>query len=160
MVEMLTPLKTRSRRKFVPNSQINVTPLVDVMLVLLVIFMVTAPMLTVGVAVNLPKTNASQMNDQTEPLVVTINAKGEIYLQETLLDEQSLIKKLRLLMHKNKEAKIYVRGDESISYGRIMETMGVISQAGFQKVSLIAEMPTESKRNVIEKPLNKQTVTG
>ena len=158
MAEMLSPIRTRSRGKFVPNSQINVTPLVDVMLVLLVIFMVTAPMLTVGVPVNLPKTSASQLNDQTEPLVVTINAKGEIYLQETLLDEQSLIKKLRLLTHKNKEAKIYVRADESISYGRVMETMGGISKAGFQKVSLIAEMPTESKRQNTEIPLHKQAV--
>ncbi len=159
MAEMLSPIRTRSRGKFVPNSQINVTPLVDVMLVLLVIFMVTAPMLTVGVPVNLPKTSASQLNDQTEPLIVTINAKGEIYLQETLLDEQSLIKKLRLLTHKNKEAKIYVRADESISYGRVMETMGGISKAGFQKVSLIAEMPTEGKRQNTDAPMNKQAVT-
>lgn len=160
MSETLTPIKTHSRRKFVPNSQINVTPLVDVMLVLLVVFMVTAPMLTVGIPVNLPKTNAAKMNDQTEPLVVTINAKGEIYLQETLLDEQGLINKLRLLTHQNKEAKIYVRGDESISYGRVMETMGVISKAGFQKVSLIAEMPTDSKLKITGTPLHKQPVTG
>jgi biopolymer transport protein TolR len=145
MSEMLSPVRTRSNRKFVPNSQINVTPLVDVMLVLLVIFMVTAPMLTVGVPVNLPKTTASQMNDQTEPLVVTINAKGDVYLQETLLDADGLIKKLRLLTHKNKDAKIYVRGDEAISYGRVMETMGLISKAGFQKVSLIAEMPVHNQ---------------
>ncbi len=158
MSEMLAPIRSRSRQKFVPNSQINVTPLVDVMLVLLVVFMVTAPMLSVGVPVNLPKTNAAKMNDQTEPLVVTINAKGEIYLQETLLDEQSLIKKLRLLTHKNKDAKIYVRGDESIPYGRVMETMGSISKAGFQKVSLIAEMPTDNNRIISETRQNRQTV--
>jgi len=139
-------------------AEINVTPFVDVMLVLLVVFMVTAPMLSVGVPVNLPKTNAAKMNDQTEPLVVTINAKGEIYLQETLLDEQSLIKKLRLLTHKNKDAKIYVRGDESIPYGRVMETMGSISKAGFQKVSLIAEMPTDNNRIISETRQNRQTV--
>jgi len=90
--------------------------------------------------------------------VVTINAKGEIYLQETLLDEQSLIKKLRLLTHKNKDAKIYVRGDESIPYGRVMETMGSISKAGFQKVSLIAEMPTDNNRIISETRQNRQTV--
>lgn len=158
MSEMLAPIRARPRRKFVANSQINVTPLVDVMLVLLVVFMVTAPMLTVGVPVNLPKTNAAKMNDQTEPLVVTINAKGEIYLQETLLDEQNLIKKLRLLTHKNKDAKIYVRGDEAIPYGRVMETMGSISKAGFQKVSLIAEMPTDNKRVLPQIRQNTQTI--
>jgi len=158
MSQMSAPIGSRPRRKFIANSQINVTPLVDVMLVLLVVFMVTAPMLTVGVPVNLPKTNAAKMNDQTEPLVVTVNAKGEIYLQETLLDEQSLITKLRLLTHKNKDAKIYVRADESISYGRVMETMGSISKAGFQKVSLIAEMPTDNKRAIPEMRPNSQTV--
>lgn len=158
MSEMLAPIRARSRRKFVANSQINVTPLVDVMLVLLVVFMVTAPMLTVGVPVNLPKTNAAKMNDQAEPLVVSINAKGEIYLQETLLNEENLIKKLRLLTHKNKDAKIYVRGDESIPYGRVMEMMGSISKAGFQKVSLIAEMPTDNKRATTAIHKNNQVV--
>lgn len=158
MSEMLAPIRARSRRKFVANSQINVTPLVDVMLVLLVVFMVTAPMLTVGVPVNLPKTNAAKMNDQAEPLVVSINAKGEIYLQETLLNEENLIKKLRLLTHKNKDAKIYVRGDESIPYGRVMEMMGSISKAGFQKVSLIAEMPTVNKRATTAIHKNNQVV--
>lgn len=132
----------KTRRVFVPNSQINVTPLVDVMLVLLVVFMVTAPMLSVGVPVDLPKTKAAKMNDQVEPLIVSINAKGEIFLQETRLTETELKAKLQALVKVNKDMKIYVRGDQSIQYGKIMETMGLIAGSGFQKVSLIAEMPT------------------
>lgn len=137
--------RQKGRRVFVPNSQINVTPLVDVMLVLLVVFMVTAPMLSVGVPVDLPKTNAAKMNDQIEPLIVTINAKGELFLQETQMTETELSAKLHALVKVNKGTKIYVRGDQGIQYGKIMETMGLISQAGFQKVSLIAEMPPQKK---------------
>jgi biopolymer transport protein TolR len=122
-------------------SDINVTPLVDVMLVLLIVFMVAAPMLTVGVPVNLPKTNAARMNDQVEPVIVTIDAKGDFYLQETYVQTSDLIARLMALTSSNPEAKIYVRGDESIAYGKIMEVMGAISSAGFTKVSLLAQLP-------------------
>lgn len=123
-------------------SDINVTPFVDVMLVLLVIFMVTAPMLTVGVPVDLPKTKAAKMNDQVEPLVVTVDANGKSYLQETELEGDALIERLIGVSGSNPDAKIYVRGDQKINYGRVMEIMGIISAAGFNKVSLIAEMPS------------------
>jgi biopolymer transport protein TolR len=112
------------------------------MLVLLVIFMVTAPMLTVGVPVDLPKTKAAKMNDQVEPLVVSVDANGKSYLSETELEGDALIEKLIALSGSNPDAKIYVRGDQKINYGRVMEIMGVIAAAGFNKVSLIAEMPT------------------
>lgn len=123
-------------------SEINVTPFVDVMLVLLVIFMVTAPMLTVGVPVDLPKTMAAKMNDQVEPLVVTVDANGKSYLQETELEGDALVERLIGISGSNPDAKIYVRGDQKINYGRVMEVMGIISAAGFNKVSLIAEMPS------------------
>jgi biopolymer transport protein TolR len=123
-------------------TDINVTPFVDVMLVLLVIFMVTAPMLTVGVPVDLPKTKAARMNDQVEPLVVTVDASGKSFLSETELEGDALIERLIAVSGSNPDAKIYVRGDQKINYGRVMEVMGIIAAAGFNKVSLIAEMPT------------------
>jgi len=137
-------------------SDINVTPFVDVMLVLLVIFMVTAPMLTVGVPVDLPKTHAAKMNDQVEPLVVTVDANGKSYLQETELEGDALVERLIGVSGSNPDAKIYVRGDQKINYGRVMEIMGIISAAGFNKVSLIAEMPTgpsKGKNLQVQKPL-------
>lgn len=130
-----------NRRRSTAFSDINVTPFVDVMLVLLVIFMVTAPMLTVGVPVELPKTKAAKMNDQTEPLVVSVDANGKAYLQETELEGDALIERLIAVSGSNPDAKIYVRGDQKINYGRVMEIMGNIAAAGFSKVSLIAEMP-------------------
>lgn len=133
---------TRRRSTGQAFSDINVTPFVDVMLVLLVIFMVTAPMLTVGVPVDLPKTKAAKMNDQVEPLVVTVDANGKSYLQETELEGDALVERLIGVSGSNPDAKIYVRGDQKINYGRVMEIMGIISAAGFNKVSLIAEMPS------------------
>jgi len=133
----------KGRRSFQPKTDINITPLVDVMLVLVVIFMVTAPMMTVGVPVDLPKTEAAQMNDQVEPLVVSVGANGELFLQETPLEMDSLIEKLNAVTGQNPDARIYIRGDQRLSYGEIMQVMGAISSAGFSKVSLIAEMPTQ-----------------
>jgi biopolymer transport protein TolR len=130
-----------TRRRVQLNAEINVTPLVDVMLVLLVIFMVTAPMLTVGVPVDLPKTNASALNEQEDPLTVTVDAKGILYLQETPLELEALVPRLVAITGSNPEARIYVRGDKGISYGRVMEVMGAINAAGFKKVALISELP-------------------
>ncbi len=135
----------RRRRHFRPTSDINVTPLVDVMLVLLIIFMVTAPMLTVGVPVDLPKTQAAQMNDQTEPLVISVDAKGKVFLQETEMKLDEVVARLKAITGNNADAKIYVRGDKKLAYGQIMEIMGAIAAAGFSRVSLIAELPTYSK---------------
>ena len=130
-----------TRRKANIVAEINVTPLVDVMLVLLVIFMVTAPLLTVGVPVDLPKTNASAINEKDDPLTVTVDAKGILYLQETPLELEALIPRLVAITGSNPEARIYVRGDKNISYGQVMEVMGAINAAGFTKVALISELP-------------------
>ena len=132
----------RRRRNFRPTSDINVTPLVDVMLVLLIVFMVTAPMLTVGVPVDLPKTQAAQMNDQVEPLVVSIDVNGKTFFQENELPLDDILQKLKVAAEGKPDTKIYVRGDKKLPYGQIMETMGAIAAAGFSRVSLIAEMPT------------------
>lgn len=133
--------KSSRRRTANLSSSINITPLVDVMLVLLIIFMVTAPMLTVGVPVDLPKTKAAQMNDSVEPLVVSVNANGETFVQEAAVPMGSLVDRLKAITNNNSETKIYVRGDQKIAYGKVMEVMGAIAAAGFQKVSLIAELP-------------------
>ena|SRR3990167_1305091 len=121
---------------------INVTPLVDVMLVLLVIFMVTAPLLTVGVSVDLPKTNAAPLNEKDEPLTITIDSQGLIYLQETPIELDILIPRLIAITDSNLEARLYVRGDKDISYGRIMEVMGSINAAGFKRVALLTQLPS------------------
>lgn len=130
-----------TRRKANITAEINVTPMVDVMLVLLVIFMVTAPLLTVGVPVDLPKTNASAINEKDDPLTVTLDGKGILYLQEVPLELPVLIARLVAITEANPEARIYVRGDKGISYGQVMEVMGAINSAGFKKVALISELP-------------------
>lgn len=127
----------RHRRQ--PVSEINVTPMVDVMLVLLVIFMVTAPMLTVGVTVDLPKTKSSVIPGDDEPLAVSINAEGQIFLQETMLDLESLVPRLLAVTGNNPDVRVFVRGDKAIDYGRVMVVMGTINSAGFSKVALITE---------------------
>ena len=128
------------RRTYRPMSEINVTPFVDVMLVLLVIFMVTAPLLTVGVPVDLPKTNAKALDKPDEPIVISVNAKGAVYIQETQIELDALVPKLRAITKYKPDTRIYVRGDRAINYGRIMQVMGTINAAGFKKVALIAEM--------------------
>ena len=135
-----------------PMSEINVTPMVDVMLVLLIVFMVAAPLLTVGVPVDLPKTQAPTINEQKEPLVVTVNAQGQIYVQETPIDADALLPKLQAITENNQDATIYVRGDKAINYGRVMEVMGLIASAGYTKVSLIAELPQSGGKAPAKKP--------
>ncbi len=140
--------KARSRRGRgnTPMSDINVTPMVDVMLVLLIIFMVTAPLLTVGVPVDLPKTEASTITGQDEPLVVSVDAKGDIFLQETKIGQDELLPRLRAISANKPDQRIFVRGDKAISYGRVMEVMGMINGAGFTKVALVAEQPAAPAR--------------
>ena len=132
---------TRSLGRYQPMSAINVTPFVDVMLVLLVVFMVAAPLLTVGVPVDLPQTQAPPINEPKEPLVITINGEGHLFLQETEVPTESLIPRLGAITGNNPDASIYVRGDKAINYGRVLEVMGLVSSAGFRKVSLIAVPP-------------------
>jgi biopolymer transport protein TolR len=129
------------RRRAAPMADINVTPMVDVMLVLLVIFMVTAPLLTVGIPVDLPKTKAEAMQDPDEPLVITINKQGKIYLQETELQLDTVGPRLTAITNNNPEAKIFIRGDKGIDYGTVMQVMGELTSAGFRAVSLIVETP-------------------
>ena len=120
-------------------SEINVTPFVDVMLVLLIIFMVTAPLLTVGVQVDLPETSADSLPEESEPLTLTINSKGEVFIQETKIEFNNLIKKILAVSKNRTDTRIYVRGDKTINYGRVLEIMGKLSGAGFTKVALISE---------------------
>jgi biopolymer transport protein TolR len=127
--------------RYRPMSEINVTPLVDVMLVLLVVFMVAAPLLTVGVPVDLPQTQAPPITEPKEPLVITINGEGRIFIQETEVPTDSLVPRLQAITGSNPDALLYVRGDRAINYGRVVEVMSLIGTAGFQKVSLIAESP-------------------
>src|ERR1700742_4833644 len=127
------------RTRYRPLAEINVTPLVDVMLVLLIIFMVTAPLMTSGVSVDLPKTNAQQLNSDSEPLTVTIKADGSIFLQDQGVDLADLVTKLQAIAQKNPDRRIFARGDKDLAYGRIMEVMGTITQGGFTKVALLAE---------------------
>jgi len=131
--------KSFGGRSYRPMSEINVTPFVDVMLVLLIIFMVTAPLLTVGVPVDLPKTNAAAIAKPDEPLIVTVTAQGKVYLQETELTDAQLVEKLKAMTAEKQEQRIYVRGDKAVPYGRVMEVMGQLAGAGFTKVALIAE---------------------
>ena len=127
----------RSERE--PMSEINVTPFVDVMLVLLIIFMVTAPLLTVGVQVDLPETSADTLPEESEPLTLTINSKGEVFIQETKIEFNNLIKKILAVSNNRTDTRIYVRGDKTINYGRVLEVMGILSGSGFTKVALISE---------------------
>lgn len=136
----------RSRRS--PMSDINVTPLVDVMLVLLIVFMVTAPLLTVGVPIELPKTEASALKTDKEPLTLTVRPDGKIYLQDQSTDipVEELEVKLMAIAKAGKDETIFVRGDRRSSYGELMKVMGRINRAGFRKISLITELEQEDKR--------------
>lgn len=128
------------RKKHLLINEINVTPFVDVMLVLLIIFMVTAPLLTTGVKVNLPQSNAKSISEKKEPITITINSKGEIYLQKKKMSTKELIEKLNMLKKQNPDLKIYIRGDRKLDYGKIMTLMGNINRAGFKKVALVTEL--------------------
>lgn len=129
------------RGSYRPVADINVTPLVDVMLVLLIVFMVTAPLLTVAVPVDLPQTQAKSITQDKEPLVITVNNKGQVYIQEKATELETLVDKLNAITKANKDARIFVRGDKSVDYGRVLEVMGTVSAAGFSKVALVAELP-------------------
>ncbi|MBO1904355.1 protein TolR [Microvirga sp. 3-52] len=127
-----------------PLSEINVTPLVDVMLVLLIIFMVAAPLMTVGVPVQLPKTAAPKVSQPKQPVVVTIDAQGQPFLDKEPLAPETMMPRLRQLASVDPSQVVLVRGDKAVPYGRIIEIMGQINAAGFSKVSLIAQAPSGS----------------
>ena len=127
------------RRRFTPIADINVTPMVDVMLVLLVIFMITAPLLQVGVPVDLPKTSAQQVGGKDEPLIVSVNSKDEVFLGETKFELAELSAKLKSVYGEKPDQRIFIRGDKAINYGRMMEVMGAIIDSGFRQLGLLGE---------------------
>ncbi|HEY8352393.1 MAG TPA: protein TolR [Sphingomonadales bacterium] len=128
-----------TRRRPRPMSEINVTPFVDVMLVLLIVFMVAAPLLTVGVAVDLPQSSARPLQEDNEPLSVTINADGAIFIQDEEVTLEELVPKLSAIAQAKRDNRIYVRGDRGSQYGRVAEVMGALSGAGFTRLALITD---------------------
>ena len=131
---------SKNSKKHILMNEINVTPFVDVMLVLLIIFMVTAPLLTTGIKVNLPQSNANSISEKKEPVTISINSKGEIFLQRKKMNKETLIKKLSLLKKQDESLKIYIRGDKTLDYGKVMALMGDINKAGFKKIALVTEL--------------------
>ena len=121
-------------------SEINVTPFVDVMLVLLIVFMVTAPLLTVGVPVDLPKTRAPALGQDKEPLSITIAKDGTVFLQKLKVPLDELVPKLTAISNNGYDQRIFVRGDKNVDYGRVMEVMGMLSQAGFTHIGLVTDV--------------------
>ena len=126
-------------------SQINVTPMVDVMLVLLVIFMITAPLLTVGVPINLPKTKAKALPEDQKPLSVTINKEEKIFVQDTEISLEKLVPKLISISKNRSDRKIFIRADEILNYGKVVEVMAVITSAGFNKIALVTDFEIQNK---------------
>jgi biopolymer transport protein TolR len=142
MVATLAPRRAPGRRaKHRPMSEINVTPMVDVMLVLLVIFMIAAPLLTIGVEVDLPEAAAPEIRGDDEPLVVSIDAAGAIFLEDTLVVIEDLGPRLAAVAENNLEARVFVRGDQSLAYGKVMAVMSAINAAGFGNVAMISVTP-------------------
>ena len=137
---MLNRKNNRMHKKNRVISQINVTPFVDVMLVLLIVFMITAPLLTVGVSVDLPKTKASQLNSKGDPIIISIKKNGELYIQEREIDNLQLLPRLKAISSGNKNLRIYVRGDKDVPYGLVLDTIAKIKSSGFKKVALVAKL--------------------
>ena len=129
----------KPRGRYRPLSEINVTPLVDVMLVLLVIFMVTAPLMTTSVNIDLPKVAATPVNQDSEPLRVQVDSQGNVFLQDTPTDLGELVTKLQAIAQDQKDRRIFVRGDKANSYGRMLQVMATIIQGGFTKVALLTD---------------------
>ena len=136
---MAATLQSRDHRRR-PMAEINVTPFVDVMLVLLIVFMVTAPLLTVGVPVDLPKTKAQPLGQDREPLSVSVRKDGNIYLQNTPIEEDALVARLEAISKNGYDQRIFVRGDKAVDYGRVMEVMGLLNAAGFTHIGLVTDV--------------------
>ena len=139
MAVFLPPSGDPGEERYVPLAEINVTPMVDVMLVLLVIFMVAAPLLTVGVPINLPKTSAAEVTEPQKPIIVSMNAQGEYFIGEDKVAPDALRAQLAALAQGDPARIVYVRGDRTLEYGKLMDLLGLVNAAGFAKVSLIAE---------------------
>jgi biopolymer transport protein ExbD len=149
----LRPPEAGEEGKYQPLAEINVTPMVDVMLVLLVIFMITAPLLTVSVPINLPKTSAAQLSEPKQPIVVSIDHDDAVFIGDDRIPEADLPSRLAALAAGDPDRIVYVRGDRSIPYGRLMDLLGVVNNAGFAKVSLSAEPETAATAaTTVQKP--------
>jgi biopolymer transport protein TolR len=131
--------RLRGRRRTM-MSEINVTPFVDVMLVLLIVFMVAAPLLTVGVPIDLPESQAKSIEQDKEPLSISVNDKGQVFLQNTEIKVDELVAKLKAIAKNGSEERIYVRGDRKVDYGTVMRVMGRLSAAGYRRVALVTEV--------------------
>jgi biopolymer transport protein TolR len=132
--------RSRSGRNYQPMSEINVTPFVDVMLVLLIIFMVTAPLLTVGVPIELPQTKAKQLEGDKQPLTISVTSEGKVFLQETEIPLDEIVPKLIAITGSGYKERIFVRGDRATSYGTVMKVMATIAAAGFSRIALVTEL--------------------
>ena len=141
---MAIKLNNGSEDAYAPMSEINVTPFVDVMLVLLIVFIVTAPLLAVGVDVDLPQAEAPALPSQDVPLVVTLDRDDNVYIGDEQVERTALVEQLSGIVGDDEQRRIFVRGDSNVAYGRVMDVMGLIIQAGFTRVSLVAELPTDS----------------
>jgi biopolymer transport protein ExbD len=139
MAVSLPPSGEVGEDRYQPLAEINVTPMVDVMLVLLVIFMVTAPLLTVGVPLDLPKTRAAALTEPKPPVILSLNRSGELYIGDEQVEPDDLERRLTGLAAEDPSRIVYVRGDQTISYAQLMDALGVVNRAGFAKVSLVAE---------------------
>jgi biopolymer transport protein TolR len=139
MALSLPPTGDVGEDRYQPLAEINVTPMVDVMLVLLVIFMVTAPLLTVGVPLDLPKTSAAQVTQPSEPIVLSLDREGDTFIGNERVDPGDLKDRLARLAAEDPDRIVYVRGDRTILYARLMDALGLVNRAGFTKVSLLAE---------------------
>jgi biopolymer transport protein ExbD len=139
MAVSLPPSGEVGEDRYQPLAEINVTPMVDVMLVLLVIFMITAPLLTVGVPLDLPKARAAALTERKPPVILSLNRSGELYIGDERVEPGDLEGRLSGLAAEDPSRIVYVRGDQAISYAQLMEVLGVVNRAGFAKVSLIAE---------------------
>ncbi|MEP3247229.1 MAG: protein TolR [Sneathiella sp.] len=139
------------RRRHQAMSEINVTPFVDVMLVLLIVFMVTAPLLTVGVPLDLPETKSTTVQGNDEPLVISVDQAGRLFLEDTEIALQNLVPKLTAVVGAKADQRIFVRGDKNVNYGRVLEVMGEIHQAGFTRVAMISGGAREAAQSDKEK---------
>ena len=139
MVLSLPPTGEAGDDRYAPLAEINVTPMVDVMLVLLVIFMITAPLLTVGVPLDLPKSQAAQLTEPKKPVILSLNREGEVFIGDERVGADELEGRLAALAAEDPTRIIYVRSDRSSTYAQLMDTLGLVNHAGFAKVSLIAE---------------------
>jgi biopolymer transport protein TolR len=134
----------KGRGRYRPMAEINVTPLVDVMLVLLIVFMVTAPLITSGVDVNLPQANAKPVNSDSTPIVITVNAQDQVYIGNSQVELPNVVATLQQSTQGDQTRRIFVRGDQSVSYGDMLQVMATITNGGFTKVALLAKQPGAS----------------